>query len=175
VFVEYENSLDDVLYLNLYHYQHSPAFRMKRLAFRFALPVFSLAAWLALISMNPSAAFSGLPLLVVAVVWIGFSPRLLQRNIRRQVANLHTQGQIAGTVRRHRISLTPEAIIDKTETGKAKTMWKDVQRIVTTKRHVFIYTSAEMAHIIPKGSFSDESKCGKFVEAAKRYYEKAAT
>ncbi len=173
--IEYENSLDDVLYLNLYHYQHSPAFRTRRLLFRFTLPVFAVLAWLALIYMNPSAAMSGLPLLVVAVVWIGFSPRLLQRNIRRQVLKLHMQGQIGSTVSRHRLSLPREAVTDKTETAKAKTMWKDVRRIVTTKRHVFIYTSTEMAHIIPKNSFSDESKCREFVEAAKRYCEKAAT
>jgi len=175
VIIEYENSLDDVLYLNLYHYQHSPVFRTKRLLFRFALPVLAVLAWLALISMNPSGALSGLPLLVVAVVWIGFSPRLLQKNIRKQVMKLHMEGQIVNTVRRHRLSLTPEAVTDKTETGKARTLWKDIGRIVTTKRHVFIYTSDDMAHIIPKNSFPDDTKCREFVEAAKRYYGKATT
>jgi hypothetical protein len=175
VYIEYDNSLDDVLYLNLYHYQHSPAFRTKRAVFRFTIPAFAMLAWLLIIYMNPSATLTGLPLLVVAVVWIGFSPRLIQRNIRRHVAGMHTKGQVDNTLCRHRLSLTREGVVDKTDTGTARTPWKDVRKIVTTKGHVFIYTSPEMAHIIPKNSFSDESNCREFVETAKRHYERAAT
>ena len=100
-------------------------------------------------------------------------PRVLRRNVTKQVEKMYVEGQVSDTVCKHKLSLTPEAIIDKTEYSKIQTPWSEVQRMVRTDRYLFIYISDTLAHIIPRNVFSNEAKCEEFIDTVKRNCERA--
>ncbi len=171
--IEYTNSPEDVLYLNLYHYQHSAAFRLRRLAAQYAFPFFLLAVALALLATNRASILTASPLLIVAVIWVFFAPRLIQSNIRRQVKKMYDKGDIEGTLCGHRLSLRPEGVVDRTQFGESKTPWRDVRGVITTGQHVFIYIGPLLAHIVPRRAFADDDQCQQFVDQVKSYCERA--
>lgn len=172
--IEFENSVEDVLYLNLYHYRYSPLFRNRRLALRFGFPAFLVFVCLLLVFVFSAPVVTAVPVLLVGAIWVYMSPRLLERNVKNQVAKMHSEGKITMTVGRHRLSLNPDALADDSDSGRTRTGWKDVESIVSTERHIFIYTSPTMAYIVPKRVFGDESGCREFIETAKRYCERCS-
>ncbi len=171
--IEYDNSPEDVLYLNMYHYQHSPAFRLRRLAAQFAFPLFLLAVALALLATDRASIISISPIMIVAVVWVFFAPRLIQGRITRQVKKLYERGEIESTLCRHKLFVKREGIVDRTQFGEARTPWPEVRGIITTQQHIFIYISPVLALIIPRRAFSDDSKRQEFVAAVKLHCERA--
>ena len=100
-------------------------------------------------------------------------PRLLTKNIIKHVERMYNEGQVKDTVCKHRLSLNPDGIIDKTESGKIKTPWSDVQQIVLTQQYLYIYISDTMAHIVPRNTFADDAQCDDFIATVKRYCERA--
>jgi len=173
--IEYQNTAEDLLHLNLYHFQQSPSFRKKRLLFQYSVPAILIVGILILVlipSVNVSILIV-LPIGFVCVFWIVYMPRVLRRNVTKQVEKMYVEGQVSDTIYRHKLSLTPEAIVDKTEYGKIQTPWSDVQRLITTDRYVFIYISDALAHIIPRNTFSSEEKYQEFLDTIKRRCERA--
>jgi len=171
--VEFENSLDDVLALNMYHYQHSANVRRTRLILQFGPPVIPVVVFLVQILVSGASLASALPWLVFAGIWVLFVPFSLRRGMRKRVAKMVLESQNDGIVGKHRLSLTSKAMTDKTDSGKTKTRWAEVRRIVATNQYVFIYIDANVAHIVPKRAFPDESKYKEFIKTVMRHYEAA--
>ena len=173
--IEYQNTAEDLLHLNLYHFQQSPVYRRKRVLYQFSFPVILVVGVLILVlipSINVSPLLI-LPIGFVVVFWIVYMPRVLRRNVTKQVEKMYLEGRVDNTICKHKLLLTPETITDKTDFGKIETPWSDVQRIVMTDRYVYIYISEILAHIVPRNIFSSDEKCKEFIETIKRYCERA--
>ena len=174
--IEFEVSMDDILEFNLYHHQHSPNSRRACLLLRvimFILMLLISLSFLIQTFVEESSAVYFLFWLILAVLWAVLFPRFYQRSIKKEVEKMYNEGKNKGIICKHRLSLTPDMIINTTDFGESKTYWSSVEKIASTDNHVFIYASAVMAFIIPKRAFSDESKYTEFIETARQYHESA--
>jgi len=82
-------------------------------------------------------------------------------------------GRNRGLFGRHRVTISPEGVTDSGEHGQTSTAWRAVERVAAADEHVFIYTNALAAGIIPRRAFADASGFGEFVRTARGHHEKA--
>lgn len=167
--IEFENSLEDVLALNMYHYEQSPGARRVRRLLQFGPAAILGLIFLAQIVFSGASPISALPWLMFAVVWTVFVPYMMRRSMRKRVLQLYSGGRDKGIVGKHTLSLTSSGLTDKTGYGKTETAWRDVLKMIATTQHVFIYVSDTAAHIVPARAFPDEIKFREFRDTVIRH------
>jgi hypothetical protein len=168
--VEYENSLDDVLALNLYHHQQSPRARRTRQILQYGPAGLLVLVFLGQMAFTDASPISALPWLMFAAIWTIFVPYMLKRSMRKRVLELFVQGQSKGIVGSHTLSVTSTGVSDKTGFGRTETAWADVKKVVATSQYVFVYISDATAHIVPRRAFPDDDKYAEFRDAVFSYY-----
>ncbi|MEN9572552.1 MAG: hypothetical protein RL514_407 [Verrucomicrobiota bacterium] len=180
--IECEVTKDDVVEFNQYHNRHSPFGRQQysRMLFRFP------AVWLLVFAViwffssqqsgTPLQSFLELsPLLYGLIFYLLYAPFAFRRAIQRAVNGMLEEGKRSGLLGRHRITLTPESVVEATEFSQASTSWRAVEGVVEFGNHVFIYNTAMSAIVVPRRGFAAQSEFNKFVSTASSYREKAAT
>jgi len=172
--VEFENSLDDLLALNLYHHQQSPSARRVRQLLQFGPAAILVIVFLVQVLVSGASPVSSLPWLMFAVVWTVFVPYMMRRSLKKRILQLYADGRDRGVVGRHTLSLTSTGVTDKTSFGKTVTTWREVRKVVATNEYVFIYVSDAVAHVVPRRDFSDESKFHEFRDAVIRHMKVAS-
>ena len=165
--IEYEISTDDLLAFHLYQNEQSLALRGCRWGFQLIIGLITAAGSVIYFMLRDYLMAS--VWLVAAVLLVVLAPRVLRGSIKRQIVRLYRLGKYRGSIGKHRISLTPEAMVNSTEESKARVLWRDVEKIAATDEHLFLYTSAETAIVVPKRAFSDEAEWAEFVKTARQY------
>jgi hypothetical protein len=168
--VEFENSLDDVLALNLYHHQQSPKARRTRQLLQYGPAAILVLVFLGQLVLTEASPISALPWLMFAVVWTLFVPFMLRRSMRKRVLQLFVEGKSRGMVGSHKLSLTSTGVTDKTGFGTTETAWRNVRKVVSTSEHLFIYVGDTAAHIVPRRAFPDVARFHEFRDTVFRYY-----
>ncbi len=74
---------------------------------------------------------------------------------------------------KHTIVLQEKELVESSDAGHTNTWWSAVERVDQNDDYVFIFTSANAAHVIPKRSFRDVQQAKEFYELARGYYERA--
>jgi hypothetical protein len=74
---------------------------------------------------------------------------------------------------KHNITITPNAIIDSSDTGDSKTYWGAIERIETTDQYVFILSLGSGPYITPRKAFSDDISFKQFIDLANIYHQGA--
>ncbi|MFH1926905.1 MAG: YcxB family protein [Chloroflexota bacterium] len=165
--IEYEISTDDLVAFHLHQNEHSLAFRGCRWGFQLVIGLITAAG--SVIYFIVGDYLMALLWLVAAVLLVALAPRVLRGSIKRQIVRLYRRGKHRGCVGSHRLSLTPEAMVDATEESESRVLWSSVEKIAATDEHLFIYTSAETAIVVPKRAFSDDVGWAEFSETARQY------
>lgn len=168
--IEFELSMGDLVAFNRYHSEHSPTQRRARLAWRLSVP--AIIAFGVVWNLNDLVPFllgGG----AIAVLWFALYPRFQRWSLERCVRKLYGEGKNKGTICGHKLSIAPDAISERTDVGQATTSWRRVEKITDADQHLFLYTGAVQAFIVPRRAFSDESEFRAFIETARRYREEA--
>ncbi|MFH1418413.1 MAG: YcxB family protein [Planctomycetota bacterium] len=169
---------EDILAFNVYHCEHSPSIRRRRLlagaAFTFLFVVLLLL--ITFDSDEPGQMaleiwpfWLGLPIFWVLLLF--WSPG---REVRRAVDKMLNEGRNICLLGPHIVTLTSEAFAESSEFSQSQTRWQAVDRIVVTDEHAFLYLSSMSAIIIPKRDFSAEGAFQAFVLKAREYHMAAA-
>jgi hypothetical protein len=74
-------------------------------------------------------------------------------------------------VGQHHLTLAGDGITDRSSYGESKTAWGDVEQVAVTRDHVFLYTSATAAHVVPRRAFADPAALKQFVATAREYMQ----
>ena len=144
----WENTMEDAIAWNKYFYKHSSPLRR----FRRGLLLF-LVLWIVGVNLlayggtNLAAALLYSIYYLVAAFAIGFGLRFLigDRLIRRQYSGEKNRGFFGA----HELVLTEEGLIHRTAYSEGKMAWGLIERIESTKDHIFIYVGTNTAVIIP--------------------------
>jgi hypothetical protein len=171
--VEFDNSLDDLLALNLYHHQQSSSAQRTRRLLQFGPAAVLVIAFLVQVLISGASPVSSLPWLLFAAVWTAFVPYLMRRSLRKRILQLYAEGRDRGIVGRHTLSLTATGVTDKTSFGKTVTTWREVRKAVATHEYVFIYVSDTVAHIVPRRAFPDQTGFHEFRDTVFRHMRAA--
>jgi hypothetical protein len=78
-----------------------------------------------------------------------------------------------GVLGEHTITLTPEALHERTAVNDSKASWRGIYRIDATPTHLFIFTQPNAAHVIPRRAFPTTNAAEHFLSMARGYHEAA--
>ncbi len=76
---------------------------------------------------------------------------------------------------KQRVTLSPDGITKSGELDETRIAWPAVERVIKDREHVFIYTSALTAFIVPRRAFADLVGFDEFAMKAVRCHEQAET
>jgi hypothetical protein len=79
----------------------------------------------------------------------------------------------AKMARVHTISIAPEAQYYSSQHSNEKTGWLDIQRIVLTKDHVFIFVMSHGGHAIPRRAFASDEAFHSFGDTVQGHWATA--
>ena len=85
----------------------------------------------------------------------------------------HRDGDRHGVLGPHIITLTPEALHERTAVNDSNAVWRSIFRVDGTPKHIFIFTQPNAAHVIPRRAFATPADADVFLTTAKSYYDAA--
>lgn len=145
--IKYEIDLEDIVAFNLSHFKHSPSARKQFWGTYVIWVLISVPVLMTYLSNNFQSLICGA---IACLAWALIFPRLYKRQISKQTQNMYREGKTAGNLGEHSLSLTEEALIERSADGETKTIWRAIDRVVESKDHLFIYINPIAAHIVPK-------------------------
>jgi hypothetical protein len=134
-------------------------------------PVIGLAA---LVNLEaPSPYLAAAILLFASVVFWCFYPGFHRRLRHRQLIRLVRERAPKGNLGPHQISVSSDGLHEVTEYGEGRLKWSGVSDLEETPDHIFIYTGAAAAYIVPKRAFASPEQSRAFLEAVRSYWQAA--
>lgn len=173
--VHYEVTADDFIALNLYHARHSQAVRKKLMGIRIMASGFMLG--LPLLVYRAASPSTVLPwqVYVMAVfsagVFFTLYPWLAVFDMYRRTQKFLATGRHAKMLGRQTLHMGPDGLVVSSQTAQATTPWAEVEQIVVTGGHIFIYIGNSRAYVVPRRAFADQSAGQAFIQLAKQYYQ----
>lgn len=153
--VEYTLTADDFVAFTLYHSEHSPIVRKNMRWMRYAVPALYVVLALAPLAGGSSLSTFGMVIIGLAIVWVAGMPSYFQWSVRRNAARHYQRGLVNGQLGPHRMELTETGIRDSTPVSDWHMSWAGIERVAEGPEHLFIYTGAYSAHVVPKHSLGD--------------------
>ena len=164
--ISYENTLEDAVAFNLYHFEHSPTFRRNQKILMCVLPIVLAVMFipLAIARESPGVVVFAL---VFGCLWIWAFPFMQRRSIARSSRKLYGEGSNKGFVCRHDLELTDEFLVEKSDGGMSSRKISDLEKVVTDQTYTYIYVGSLSAHVVPHERVS-EGNLQAFVEELRR-------
>ena len=117
-------------------------FALSRVSFAFILVAFAIAALLQ---------------------WLLEAP-LMRVAIRRM---LRDEKPDRGQLGKHHLVLSEDGVAERTAVHESRTSWSGVDRVEQDADYIFIYTSPNGAHVVPRRAFADARQAEEFCEFAR--------
>jgi hypothetical protein len=177
--VEYELAPDDILAFNEYRNAQSPTIRRRLFVGRLVRPILLIGLWLIFVGIGfLNAGFEIMILLgvffaVAGVISYLTYPARYRRGARRLYEDMLREGLNHALFAVRRLTITPETITEVTEITATTMKWVAIERIVVDRRHVYFFTGAFSAIVLPIAAFASEDRFREFVETAQRYHREA--
>lgn len=169
--IQYEITAEDLVEYNVFYTSASPtiARRLRLQKYLGFVIILTIPFLLYFFNHNPLAVF--VPVFtIMGILWIFFYPKLIVRDIKRQVSKMIQEGNGRGTVGTHVLTLTPEEIIESWQYGEKRVSREVVKKIHSTDQYIFILFGSMMAFVIPKRGFADDTVCREFLVLLDEYY-----
>jgi hypothetical protein len=149
--LEYVNRIEDLMTFTGHHLRTSPASRRALRLGTLAVGVggLVLAFGISVIAGESPARATVMGVFVGAGAAVGWRLAVV-RSTLAQTRRLYAEDRNKGTLGRHRLSLTDDALREESEAGSSETRFDAIERIVETPSHVLIYVDALHAHVIPR-------------------------
>ena len=85
----------------------------------------------------------------------------------------YRDGDRHGVLGAHTVTLTPDALHERTAVNEFKASWRGIFRIDATPSHLFIYVQPNAACVIPRRAFQTPADAEAFLSTAMSHYEAA--
>ena len=116
--------------------------------------------------------YSGLYIIVLALLYILLVPRFLLWDFRRKVLKIYSEQDKEKLLGKYRLRVEPQALHEDAPSGRNKVTWNEVLRVELEKHYAFIFTDLDSALIIPKETVSN-GELHEFVSRVDEYIEAA--
>jgi hypothetical protein len=163
--IRYDNTVDDLVLFNRYHWDHTPRMRRTRAVLIWALPLTVLlpaaaAAWWVEVPLEMVLA----AVVVLLVLYLLVAPGAFNRSLERQVRRMYRGRTHAAALGEHELELTDSTLIERTPLGESAVELRTIARLVSTEQYTLIYVSDVQAHVIPRHGIR-EGEYDEFVAA----------
>ncbi|GMT50207.1 MAG: hypothetical protein IEMM0008_1746 [bacterium] len=164
--VEYELSNNDLLAFNLFVCKTSPSFMRRniylpQIILPFLIAVFLLVLW------NRNNLKSILLGLIPSLIWFFIYPKFQWWYTKKNTLKVLNEGDNTDSVS---LTLSPDKVIVKADSGEAMYKWSKINKIVETEDYIYLFITNIFAMIIPKRSFSDQSNLSIFVKTIHEFH-----
>ena len=168
--VEYEITYDDLFAFQwCAGYESRRARRSRRTSYLYLFVLLSLLIIVPSIASGGfvisamSLTFLAIPFIIGTVIqWL-----LIRWMTRKAIVDLlKDEKPDKGHLGMHRVVLDESGVVETTAVGESRTSWVGVDRVEQNGEYIFVYTTPNAAHLIPKRAF-------KTVQEAKSFYELA--
>ena len=164
---KYELTRDDLVAFIEYHQRSSPAVRRQRIGcFAGAFcALMALPAAILITSDKPlvETAVDIWPLLAGPILFAIVAAPYIRWRTRQMSKRLLSEGGNNGFYGRCELEAGPDALTETRPSGSTIRNWTSVERIVVAPSHLFVYTSAIEAYVVPRRAFSTELEFNAFV------------
>jgi hypothetical protein len=165
---DFEFTADDLVAFVTFHSTRSPTVRRQRLICA-TLGFLFLSAIPALILITTDkprveTAHAIWPLLLGPVLFTAFLTRFWKRSLGQTSRRMIAEGESTGYFGPCSLSIVPDGILETKPSGQTHRRWAVIKRIIVADHHVFVYTSAVEAFILPKRAFDGDHQCQEFVD-----------
>ncbi len=145
--IEYRLSLRDVLFFQVYQFDHSPtSLRQRRKALLAGVAVIvALTGAMALFAQAWVLAAVGV---VFGALYLFLYPQLLRQNIRRATVRMFA-GKL-NVLDRRVLEIQPDGLLAIANDEETLTPWNEVSGVKVLDRYVFAYLGEHAAHIVPR-------------------------
>ncbi len=171
--IEFASNLDDVVAFGRYHLTASPTGR-RNLRIRAGVTGIACAGAFAgtvltsHLELDPLAKLAVIAIAAVSGTVVGFAYRgLLMKSIANNSRRFQAEGKNKGVLGWHRLSIMERTLREESEAGTSETTFEALERIAETPTHVFVYTAATAAHVIPRNTVT-QGDLAAFVDELKR-------
>lgn len=159
--LEFDRSPEDIIAFNMYHMVHSASARREAMSTRVLVSV--LVAWFAGgYNILDPRYFNWIVLgaaLTAGLVVFFVYPLLARRSTVGRLRKLLKEGNNETLFGPQRVAISPDGLLASNKTAESKIAWAAVQQVAEGEKHLFVFTSAMNAIVIPKTAFrSDEAK-----------------
>jgi hypothetical protein len=166
--VQYQLTLDDVIAFNQYHFSNSNNAQRG---------YWVNQAWGVFIALVLSYVWRGwhlqlrvMAFALISLLWMVGYHFYHRWWITHSARSLYGEGQNKGVLGNHIIALDADGVIEISDVGESRTSWDGIERIEENDKYFFLYTSAVMAHVIPKRAFLNEGESAEFLHLAQAYH-----
>jgi hypothetical protein len=173
--IEYDIAFDDLLAFQVFHFQRFNKSQKQKVIRSIVLGsvICVLTFMWAVYRGFDTISIVLFTIPTVALFFVVLSLLLMnERIIRsrlRKIINVGNENDTRGIICKHVITITPDEFIETTEVNEDKRKWSGISNIVENDKYIFIYISANTAHIIPKRAFASDAAITSFVKTAKQY------
>ena len=160
--IRYKNTLADLFKFTAYHLSKSLIFKILIPVTAFLIIQPAYQVWhkmhVPLVFILIPIAMNIVVFMVIMSIAIGFA--LVASYLPRLNKTLLTE---------HKLVASEAGLIEETEFNRTESKWKGILQIRQSRDYIFIYTSQNAAHVVPKRAFSDPMQEAAFFEAIKRW------
>lgn len=166
--LKYEVTKQDYIDFNINFVDTSKVMRRSIFIRRFFYPVFFLAAASLLESVfSIPIAFLLVAVAVISTVWVLYYVKWFKHSVVKKVEKTLSSGKITGLIGTHELELGEGHLTDTTR--ESYTRYENVEKIIATETHIFVYVSQVMAYIIPKRTFKSQEEIVTFLVKLETY------
>ena len=164
---DFELTSDDLVAFVTFYNVRSPIVRRQRIVCGTVgfLCLSALPALILLTTDKPrlETARAIWPLLLGPVLFAPLVILFFRRSLTRTARRLIAEGESGGYFGPCSLSIAPDGMVETKPNGESRRKWAAIMKIVVTGHHVFIYTSAVEAFILPRRAFDGDDQCQEFI------------
>ncbi len=163
--IEYERTMDDLIEFHLFHYAHSGSIRRQTLTWRVVMAFLTALLPFGIIFLlyrQVTPLLFLLSLLGGALIFFIY-PYLDQKSITGRLKKMLSEGNNQAILGHQAMSLSPEGIFSKSQTGESKLNWASIDKVVQSEKYIFLYISSTNAIVIPTRVFATENQRQEFM------------
>jgi len=141
---------EDVLAMSMSYYASSPTMRRARLVIQAGVPIaMVLVVGLSYFEDPDNFQFVA-PLVVIAVLWAGFYPRLHERLLLRGSERRLSGPEYQKIYGVHTLSMSEKGIASTSPVGEGTYFWSAVTSLCLTSDYLFIFVAAQRGYAVPR-------------------------
>lgn len=146
---------EDVLAMSMRYYANSPTMRKSRILIQAGVPVVMVLVVALSYLVDPDNLIFVAPLLVVAILWAGFYPRLHERLLLRGSERIYSGPEYQKIFCVHTLSLSEKGISSTSQIGEGTYYWPSVSSISLNSDYLFIFLAGRKGYVIPRDQVPD--------------------
>jgi hypothetical protein len=158
--LRYQNSLRELLRFRFYHQAHSP------------VAVGFIALWVAAVSFVFYRTIPDVDGTATRILTVFLADCIAFAALMALVALVYVLDLMSPrnktVLTEHRLALDQDSLTHESQYGRSEMKWTIVQRLVRTKKCLFLYIIQNTAFLVPRRAFRDDAEWEAFYEYCKQ-------